>query len=233
MQSILKQIYRRLRFRPLHRPNVRLRYEVLGTDYGGWPVVPEMLPGEPLVYSFGTGEDISFDLAMIERHGAHVHAFDPTPRAQDWIQGQQLPRTFHFHPIGIGARDETVAFFPPADERHVSYSNAPAPNQTREPVQSEVRRLATIMADLAHRHVDVLKMDVEGFEYGVIDDMIASGLRPTFVLAEFHHRMYEAGDEDTLAAVEALRGAGYSLFYVSAAGREYGFVRLGEDRTRQ
>ena len=30
-----------------------------------------------MVYSFGVGQDISWDLAMIERFGVTVHAFDP------------------------------------------------------------------------------------------------------------------------------------------------------------
>jgi len=33
-----------------------------------------------VVYSLGIGEDISFDLALIEKYGARVHAFDPTPK---------------------------------------------------------------------------------------------------------------------------------------------------------
>jgi FkbM family methyltransferase len=221
---ILRNFYRRLRFRSLHRPTVEVQYEVLGTDYGGWPVIPALVSEGSLIYSFGTGEDVSFDLAMIERFGAHVHAFDPTPKAQEWIAGQDLPAKFQFHAFGVGPRDETMAFFPPADETHVSYSNAPAADQTRAPVQCDVRRVKTVMSSLGHEHVDVLKMDVEGFEYAVIADMMASGVRPTLVLVEFHHGMYDASDEDTCRAVSALEGAGYLLFHVSPAGREYGFV---------
>jgi hypothetical protein len=76
-------------------------------------------------------------------------------------------------------------------------------------------------------------MDIEGFEYAVIDDMIASGVRPTFVLAEFHHGMYDATDDDTRRAVAALREVGYRLFYVSSTGREYGLVKLDQGRSSQ
>ena len=50
----------------------------LGTTYGGYAVVPAALGPESIVYSFGVGQDASFDLALIERFGATVHAFDPT-----------------------------------------------------------------------------------------------------------------------------------------------------------
>jgi len=221
MLSILRQLHRRLRFRRLHGVDLRCRYRLLGTDYGGWPVIPALLPEAPRVYSFGTGEDVSFD----QDYRAEVHAFDPTPRALAWIEAQALPVAFQFHPIGIGARDGIAAFYPPAAEGHVSFSSAPANDQAGVPVQAAVRRLETIMADLGHDAIDVLKMDIEGFEYEVIDDILASPVRPLFLLVEFHHGMYQATDDDTRAAVAALRADGYGLFYVSAAGREYGFVR--------
>ena len=161
MLSVLRQIHRRLRFRRLHRPGVKVDYRLLGTDYGGWPVIPALLPSRPLVYSFGIGEDISFDRAVIEEHGAEVHAFDPTPRSLRWIEAQTLPDRFHFHALGIGPRDETAAFFPPADEGHVSFSNAPAADQSTTPVHAAVRRLATIMADLSHDRLDI-EEDREG-----------------------------------------------------------------------
>ena len=153
--------------------------------------------------------------------------FDP-PRAQAWIAGRELPGAFHFHPIGIGGRDGTAAFYPPAGEGHVSFSSAPAANQSGAPVHAPIRRLATLMADLGHQGVDVLKMDIEGFEYEVIADLVASSVRPLFVLVEFHHGMYQAKDQDTLGAVAALRAEGYGLFYVSATGCEYGFVRADQ-----
>ena len=226
MLSILRQLHRRLRFRRLHKPDLKRRFRMLGTDYGGWPVIPELLPAAPLVYSFGTGEDISFDLAMIEGYGAQVHAFDPTPRAGAWIERQSLPDAFHFHAIGIAARDGTAAFYPPAGDGHVSFSSAPAADQAGTPVHAPVRRLESIMADLGHGSIDVLKMDIEGFEYAVIADVLASPARPLFLLVEFHHGMYQAGDGDTRGAVAALRADGYGLFHVSATGHEYGFVRL-------
>jgi len=36
-------------------------------------------------------------------------------------------------------------------------------------------------------------MDIEGAEYEVIDDLIASGIRPKQILVEFHHRFKNVG----------------------------------------
>jgi FkbM family methyltransferase len=222
---LLKRAVRRIRSNRLHAPEIRADWVELGSDYGGWPVIPSRLPERPLVYSFGVGDDISFDLAMIGRYSAQVHAFDPTPRSQRWVAGQTLPETFHFHSLGIGGRDGTAEFFPPVEDGHVSFSNAPSAAQTGTPVSAEILSLGTIMARRGHDRIDVLKMDIEGFEYEVIEDIAKGDIRPGHVLVEFHHGMYRSTDRDTLDAVSTLRAAGYRLFFVSDTGREYGFIR--------
>lgn len=225
MLSTVKSVVRRLVRPPLHRPEIRLRFDVLGTEYGGWPLLRQETPKEPLILSFGIGDDISFDLAAIERRAATIHAFDPTPRCLDWIQSRDLPKQFHFHPIGLASSDGFAEFFPPEQDAHVSFSAKPAPNSDQSAmVRAPVKRLSTIMAELAVKSIDVLKMDIEGFEYGVLKDIMSSDIRPSQLLIEFHHRMYGIDDEKTLTAVRALQQKGYALFYVSSGGHEYGFV---------
>jgi hypothetical protein len=72
-------------------------------------------------------------------------------------------------------------------------------------------------------------MDIEGFEYGVIRGLGASGIRPDHLLVEFHHGMYQSTEQDTFEAVETLKSLGYGLFFVSDVGLEYGFIRESED----
>jgi FkbM family methyltransferase len=204
---------------------VNLPFDFLGTKYGGWPLLAST-PRGAVVYSFGIGEDISFDLGAIERFGCLVHGFDPTPRSLAWVRRQTLPEQFAFHPIGIAAEDGEAEFFAPAIDGHVSFSASPSSPAVGKPIKAPVMRLETILSRFNHRAPAILKMDIEGFEYGVIDDILAGSLRPSQLLVEFHHGMYDGiGKEKTIAAVDALRNAGYRIFYVSDAGREYGFCR--------
>ena len=46
---------------------------------GGWWFAPQNLNADSIVYSLGVGDDIDFDLSVIEKYGVEVHAFDPTP----------------------------------------------------------------------------------------------------------------------------------------------------------
>lgn len=221
----LKALARSVLRPPLHAAEVALPHTVLGTEYGGWPLLDTLTPKSPLIYAFGVGEDISFDLAAIERYDARVIAFDPTPRCGAWIARQSLPSNFSFQPIGLADTDGEAQFFAPEESEHVSFSSQPA--KASDPalaVTAPVKRLSTIIDELGTGVPDVLKMDIEGFEYGVLTDMIASGLRPGQLLVEFHHRMYDISNERTQTAVKALQDAGYRLFFVSSGGHEYGFV---------
>lgn len=208
----------------IHRPTYRPRsVAYLGSDYGGWTVIPGLIDGQSVVYSVGVGSDVTFDLALIERFGCTVHAFDPTPMAREWIARQQVPAEFVFHPIGLADKDEEVPFAMPLQEGWDSFS-LPPEGSSGQVVHCPVRRLETLAADLGHARIDVLKMDIEGFEYAVIDDVLAGPLRPAQWLIEFHHTMMHFVPEQTRRAVSQLEEAGYRLFEVSNVGHEYSFV---------
>jgi FkbM family methyltransferase len=221
----IKKILRRFVRPSLHTAQVELSYTVLGTEYGGWPLLDQETPQGALIYSFGIGEDISFDLAAIEKYGCVVHGFDPTPRSKQWVDRQKLPATFCFHLTGLGDKEGELEFFAPEKDGHVSFSARPAPgSDPSKKITAPVRRLSQLIDQIGTEVPDVLKMDIEGFEYGVIDDILASSQRPHQWLIEFHHRMYGISSDTTRGAVNRITQAGYQLFYVSESGHEYGFV---------
>lgn len=66
---------------------------------------PNLLTNQSVIYSFGIGKDISFDMACSNHHQSSIYAFDPTPKSIKWIKEQKLPANFHFlilaSPLGI------------------------------------------------------------------------------------------------------------------------------------
>ncbi len=207
-----------------HGPETKRSYRVYGTEYGAWPLIEGTIDAKTTIVSVGLGEDISFDLTAIERFGCEVHGCDPTPKSLAWLSAQQLPAQFHIHALGLGKDDGKVAVIPPANDEHVSFSATRGPGQTGNAVEIEICSLPSLMKRIGVDRIDVLKMDIEGFEYGVVDALVESGIRPSQLLIEFHHRMYTYQAEDTQRAVEQLRSVGYRIFYVSSGGHEYGFV---------
>ena len=230
MRTVVRKLKRLVRTAAgkdfFERIDIACQTERLGSHYGGWEVVLAHIDADSVVYSFGIGDDASFDLALIERFDLLVHAFDPTPKSIEWVKAQRLPNRFIQHDVGISAFDGTASFKPPDNPDHVSYTILNRPSTQQKAITVQVRRLSTIMEELGHQHVDILKMDVEGAEYEVIDDIDASNIRPQQILIEFHHRFPNVGVAKSKRAIARIRGMGYRLFSVSSSGEEYGFMHV-------
>lgn len=224
LKSILRRSIARIKRVRLHNAQTDAAFTVYGTPYGGWPVIDGTLSDNSVVYSFGIGEDISFDVGIIGKFDCNVWGFDPTPKCANWIERQNLPSRFHFHQIGLDSKEGMVEFFPPANPEHVSYSASPGAGQDKSGISAPVKPVEMIMKELGHTSIDVLKMDIEGFEYRVLEAILTTTVRPKQLLVEFHHGMYGNERHQTIRAVESLCAAGYRLFYVADGGREYGFV---------
>ncbi|RWO92684.1 FkbM family methyltransferase [Mesorhizobium sp.] len=206
------------------RPDCKCVHERFGSDYGGWDVVGQILSRGSIVYSFGVGEDASFDVALIQRFGMDVHAFDPTPRAVDWVRGQTLPLQFKLYEYGLADFDGKMLFSPPENPEHVSHSVLERSLGDAQAISLPVKRLTTIMRELGHSRIDLLKMDIEGAEYSVVEDLGRSEIRPKQLLVEFHHRFPTVGAQKSRDAITKLKSLGYGLFSVSSSGEEYGFL---------
>ena len=181
----------------------------LGTAYGGWliPIGAE-LSRDSICYSAGAGEDISFDCALAERFHCQVRIIDPTPRAiqhysslgnavgsgkrftvnnskEDYysITAQDFER-LRFLPVGLADQDTELKFYLPKNPAHVSCSIVNL-QKTEEYFTASCLRLATIMQQQGDDSIDLLKIDIEGAEYAVIRDMIASNILPRVLLVEF------------------------------------------------
>ena len=207
--------------RILHKAEIDIKYETIGSEYGAHTLPLGFLEAKSIVYSFGIGNDVTFDLGVIKRYGCQVHGFDPTPRCKEWLLLQALPQGFVFHPFGLGEVDSLIGFQSPDRDGHVSFSRA---KNNSIDLALPVKRLLTIMKELGHNHIDVLKLDIEGFEYAALTDIIQSRMFPKVLAVEFHHKMYGYADDATNVAVQSLRAAGFKLFFVSNTGREYSFI---------
>ena len=191
---------------------------------------PTVLDETKVLYSFGVGTDVSFDLELIQCFGVQVHAFDPSPIAGKWIAGRHVPKQFHFHPIGLADTDGIRVFNPPEQAGWCSYSMLPesvrpVPQDAEEPIRCPVATLPTIMRKLGHNRIDVLKLDIEGAEYEVVEALVHSGIEVGQLLVEFHHRY--VGLSRTATAIRKLNQIGFGIFHISETGNEYSFLAHG------
>jgi FkbM family methyltransferase len=194
-------------------PPADLRLEKIGTSYGGWVVPTALIRQDWVCYSGGVGEDISFDLGVIERFGCLVRAFDPTPRAIAFIaaNGADEPR-LDFHPVGLWSEDTTLRFFAPRNPAHVSHSIMNL-QRTHEFFEAPCRSLPSIMRERRDERIDLLKIDIEGAEHEVVRSMLASGIRPTVLCLEIDQPVRV---RNFWATVRRIRSAGYALVDVDS-----------------
>jgi FkbM family methyltransferase len=219
----IKRIYR-LVFRnpPKSKITYKAQVERHGNDNGGWNILANSLNSSSIVYSVGIGEDISFDLSIIKKYGCKIYGFDPTPRVASWLSTQSPPVEFLFYPIGLSHEDGTLVFYSPENENFISHKAYAEPSS--KAIEVKCQKLGTISKNLGHTSIDLLKIDIEGFEYNVLLDIISSNIRPKQLLVEFHHFFPEVGNAKTEDAIQYLEANGYRLFDVADSFCEYSFI---------
>lgn len=228
MLAALKRAWRRHQYRRYGlEVEIAVPVEEHGSGIGAWAVTPDGLSANSVVYSFGVGRDLSFDLSLVRRFGCTVHCFDPTPAAAAWIRTQTLPREIVFHEIGLAHYDGLLAFHPPRKKTSAHFTPVKRyrAGTGADTVEAPVRRLATIARSLGHEAIDLLKIDIEGGEYESLRDMVEAGVPARQLLIEFHHCYPTIPLARTVEAVNLLRRAGFRLFSISARTYEMSFVR--------
>lgn len=229
----LKQKLRRWRLKRngvQAKPQLEAKCQLIGDDDSGWWVYPDELDSESIIYSFGVGKNISFDQEITQLTGATVHMFDPTPRTLEWIKHQPLSPTLNFHPYGIADFDGELTFFPP--KRQSSMHFTPVQRYTdkktqalqNQQVQAPVKRLTTIMEELGHQAIDVLKIDIEGGEYQVLQDIRVEKIPIKQIAIEFHHCYRTIPVQKTIDEIKALQIDGFELAFISDRTYEYTFI---------
>jgi FkbM family methyltransferase len=203
-------------------PQCTVAGEVLGNRGASWFVSPRGLVPGAVVFSFGVGRDLSFECALIERFGVTVHAFDPTPRALEWVRNQQFPGALVLHELGLAEYDGTATFIPSRRQGGENFSMVRRTG-IGDPITAPVRRFATLAAVVGAKPV-LVKLDIEGAEYAVLPDLLTAGYRPQQICVEFHHRWREVGPARTREAIRLLNRHGYRIADVAPKGKEYTFV---------
>lgn len=193
------------RFRRFVGPGTRPDMERVGTEYGGWSVPTSLIGESSVCYCGGVGIDVTFDLGLIERFGCTVFAFDPTPSSASHIAelGELDPR-FNFLPVGIWSEDTTLPFYEPDyGDSNFSVVNL---HGSEGHFDAPVRSLPSLMVELGHTRIDLLKLDIEGAEYEALKPVLAGDLRPPVLCVEFHK---VDGMTMHFRTVRALREIGY------------------------
>ena len=168
-----------------------------------------------IIYCVGAGEDITHDIEIANKLNCKVYIFDPTPRAiehvkyvKDVFNNEKIPIPSNRYgggdpnywnillsnkinsdkiilkEYGLYTEDSTLKFYKPSNPEYVSHSLVHG-MKSDDYFMVNVKFLNTIMKELNHKTIDLLKIDIEGCECDVINKMLDDKIFPKYLSVDF------------------------------------------------
>jgi FkbM family methyltransferase len=221
----VKQVFQKLYTK--HLITFKCNYKWFGNDYGGFYICPDILNNkdEIIVYSAGIGQDISFDMDMMNEYtNCTVFAYDPTPKSIEWIKKQHLPKRFKFFPYGLSNKTGEEQMYMPQNKNHVSGSVQKSSAHSSNYVIVEMKTIEDIIKENNHNYIDIIKMDIEGSEFSVIENLDFKNIKCGQIVVEFHNRFFKNGKKLFNNIVNILKENNFYCFAISNNGDEFSFI---------
>lgn len=182
------------------------------------------LNSSSIVYSCGIGDDFTFDLDLGEYLGRPTYAFDLTPQS---LKKYSILYNLHkpiFYNFGISDINGEERFNILKESIHYMATSNTISNkqEKKDSMTFPVRTIPSIMKELKHSHIDVLKMDIEGAEFRVLQTLFNSKIYPTQITMEIHN----IDDKLNLEfALSLMADNDYTMIWNSDEYKECTFIR--------
>jgi FkbM family methyltransferase len=198
--------------------------ETLGNRTTGcaWTFHPGSLNESSIIYSGGVGKDISFEHDLVEHYGCAIVLFDPSPTGRETMAQpeNQIPE-FKFFPVALARQCGEVILAPPGNPKEGSWF---AHSNHSAGIKVPCVDLQSLMDENGHTRIDLLKLDIEGSEYEVIDGFLSCGIPVGQLCVEFHHGMPTLPGirrNQTIRAMFKLARHGYRLVHVDGSNHTF------------
>lgn len=182
-----------------------------GSDYGGWWICPDQINNDSVIISAGLGEDLSFDVELIKNYNCKIIGIDPTPKSIKYVESLNINNLILLK-CALSHSSGFITFNLPKDEKNISGSLEKIDSERT--IEVESKSLSKICKELSLEKIDILKMDIEGAEYAVIDNILNSNILPKQILVEFHHFFDSIDNQKTKKSINSLLSCGYNLFHI-------------------
>lgn len=216
------------------RPLKSLVY--IGSKHHGYWVPDGFLNKDSICYCIGAGEDISFDTELKIAYDSKIFIFDPTPEGKNYflqlkehtakgepfgvegdsftyrISSKQLDELV-FVEKGVWDADTVLKFYAPGLDNYASHS-VYLFKDSNDYIEAPVDRMSNFMKKFNHSTVDLVKMEIEGAEYTVLDTIAKDKLDVKVILVEFDEVFHAKGIAYRFRikkTSDQLRKAGYIL----------------------
>ncbi len=170
-----------------------------------WTIVTRDLHRDAVVYSGGVGEDITFEQELIRRFGVKIHIFDPSPVAVRTV-ALANSASLLFKPVGLAA--STIGTF--------SIGGGTDSGTWLKTGGTETLPCTSLAREIAmngHKSIDLLKIDIEGFEYEVLESCLSEHIAIKQICVEFHDFFAEIPKAKTKQMIRCLESHGFDLIH--------------------
>ena len=210
-----------------------------------------------IIYCVGAGEDITHDIEIANKLNCKVYIFDPTPRAIEHVKyvkdvfnnikspisnnryGGGDPNYWNIllnnkinsdniilKEYGLFTEDSTLKFYKPSNPDFVSHSLVHG-MKSDDYLIVNVKSLNTIMKELNHNTIDLLKIDIEGCECDVIDKMLDDKIFPKYLSVDFDLGWTGEKIRDTNRCIETIKKLQSNKYVIIHNHRsDFSFKRL-------
>ncbi len=210
----------------------------VGSAYHGYYIPENFLNKNSICYLVGAGDDISFDVELKKRYDSQIIIIDPTPAAKEHflkvkesMQKNETPPKVHGDPNyvykissekvnemvfvekGVWTENTVLKFHDPEIGGYVSQSVFLF-QDSKKVMELPVDRLSNLMKSLNHDKIDLVKLEIEGAEYTVIDTILEDKVDVKMILVEFDEIYHAKGLSHLLRirkTCSKLRKAGFVL----------------------
>jgi FkbM family methyltransferase len=201
--------------------------QYLGTEYGGWLVDLNLIPERSTIISAGIGEDISFDLELIDKKRCNIIGIDPTVKSHRFIEGQKTLTNFLLLKKALDSESgKQITMYKNSNPTHVSESILSNHSSVKkeESYLAETVSLQEIFK--IYDDISLIKMDIEGSEYNVLNNLknIPDSVRQLCI--EFHHFCTSYSIEDTNNIISNLKALGFNHYHKNSPHSPYPMAEL-------
>lgn len=226
-KGFLRKVKYVLEGRILKTPEIHITKKWFGNKYGGFYVYTESLNNQSIIYSVGIGTDVSFDLELISSFNCKIFGFDPTPKSIEWVKENVNHSNFIMSEFGILNSSGKKKFYLPKNQNFVSGSILPLKSvNEKDSITLEFKTITEVMQANNHDHLDLLKIDIEGAEYGVLQDLLNQSIHIDQIVVEFHPHLIIYGRKKTKNILNLLNKKGYKCFAISDSYLEFSFLKI-------
>jgi FkbM family methyltransferase len=178
--------------------------QLIGDEHSGWVI--SVNPPPEVIYCAGVGLGISFEQELAKTCPRPVVVLDPSPTGIATVAKTDM-RNIEFLPVGLAAHAGAIRFSLPKNPAEGSYSVV---QDGIETTSFECCDLPSVMEREGDSHIDLLKMDIEGFEYDIVNRFLDEQVPVRQICVEFHEWLRPG---QTIKTIARLYRAGYRIIH--------------------